>query len=716
MTEIVNPADRPENRWPKAVPLLILIGCLVYVNCLTKSFTFDDDAWIAGNEDLENPKKFFLSFANRLVVAVSILMNYTIAKENTLSYRIFNVFIHIAATLTIYGLIRRTMLLPRFGERYFGRAPYIAFATALIWMVHPIQTQSVTYVIQRCESMAGLFYLLGIYCVLRGYSSGPFRREVWHMGAIVSVLCGFGSKETMVTFPVAMVLYDRIFLVTSSEKKGFLGWFHNQFIHPVYEMLTRRAGAYVGMTVIVVAIMGINTYRAKEAEGGIGFSETRLTPKLYAFSEAKVIPYYIEKIFWPKDLSIDYQVNWGNATKVMDRVKEEPDGFDSEWYQNLTTEKTKSPYKPAWPIVLRLKDTFPESIIVVALVGISLILLLVRPGLGFLCFWFFLILAPTSSVMPIIDPIFEHRLYLSILTPAFLVVWIGAGLFRFIRVPVLSPVFLGAIVIALGVRSYLRNEDYHTRGTLWQTAVDVMPDAIRSRVNAGHGAIIDKEFEKAEIHLRRAVELSPYDMHALILLGDALDKQGKYEESEKFYERYTDYYPNEEEAITQRCHSLLILKRYEDALVWFRKLVDKKPDSSTNRFYLACCYHALQRFEERDLALKEAVKLYDTIAHFQLEDCRELIISEKNRQIPARVSSVQLRTEVALVLLKPEDLNRSEIDTCGLVAASRGDFEKAAEFAKLGMQKSTRGPWHIVHKTRLKCYEQKKLPWEHRGE
>jgi tetratricopeptide (TPR) repeat protein len=716
MTSIVNPAELPENRWPKAIPLLILIGCLTYINCLTKTFTFDDEAWIYGNEDLENPKKFYLTFANRVVVATSILMNHWIARDNPISYRVFNVFIHICTALTIYGLIRRSLLLPRFKNRFFGRAPYLAFGTALLWMVHPIQTQSVTYIIQRCESMAGLFYLLAMYGILRGHTSSPFRRELWHMVSIISVLGGFGSKETMVTFPVAMFLYDRIFLQELGQKKGFWGWWHNQLINPVYQMITQRAGAYVGMTVIVLAIMGINTYRAQAAEGGIGFSETRLTPKLYLYSQAKVIPFYIQQIFWPDKLAIDYQVNWGNATKVLDRVKEEPDGFDSEWYRNLSSDKTTSPYKPSWPIALRLKDTFPESIIVVVLVGVSLLLLCLYPPLGFICFWFFLILAPTSSIMPIIDPIFEHRLYLPILTPAFLVIWLGSSLLRAVRLSQFSPLLLGVLAIALSLRTYLRTEDYATRGKLWQTAVDAMPDAIRSRINAGHGYSVDKNYGKAEEHLKRALELSPYDMQPLVMLGAVYEKLGRYQEAEQLYERYTDYYPKEEEAISLRAYSLQILQRFEQALPWWKKLVEKKPESAATRFYLGCCYHKLNRPKERDAALAEAIRLNPEIASEQLNDVRELIIAQENQEIPERLASAQMRAEVALLLIKPEELTTTQLDTLGLLAAARGDFEKAIEYAKKGLEKSRTGPWHVVHKTRLKNYQEKKRPWEHRGE
>ena len=81
---------------------------------------------------------------------------------------------------------------------------------ALIWVVHPLQTQSITYLIQRAESLMGLFYLLTLYCVIRG--AGSPRGGWWYAAAIISSALGMGSKAVMVTAPVAVLLYDRAFL------------------------------------------------------------------------------------------------------------------------------------------------------------------------------------------------------------------------------------------------------------------------------------------------------------------------------------------------------------------------------------------------------------------------------------------------------------------------------------------------------------------------
>ena len=166
------------NVWPKAVPLLILAGLLVYANCVTKTLVFDDDAWIVDVAALDHPREYLKSIEGRPLLGLTNLAMHNLGRNNPVGHHVLNIFIHLAATLTLYGVIRRSLLRPRFGDRFAGRAPYLAFAAALLWMVHPLQVQCVTYVIQRGESMAALFYLLILYALLRADETIR-RRRLW---------------------------------------------------------------------------------------------------------------------------------------------------------------------------------------------------------------------------------------------------------------------------------------------------------------------------------------------------------------------------------------------------------------------------------------------------------------------------------------------------------------------------------------------------------
>src|SRR5215210_6566308 len=195
----------PPSVWPKAVPLLILAGLLAYANCVSKTLVFDDDAWISGHPGLDDPPEYFKSMEGRPVLAATILALHQVGRNNPLSHHVLNVLIHIAAGLTLYGLVRRTLLVPRFEGRYADRAPYLAFAAALLWLLHPIQVQCVTYIIQRGESMAGLFYLLILYGLVRGDEPGS-RRVLWYALSLLGLVLGYASKEIMVSAPGAVLL------------------------------------------------------------------------------------------------------------------------------------------------------------------------------------------------------------------------------------------------------------------------------------------------------------------------------------------------------------------------------------------------------------------------------------------------------------------------------------------------------------------------------
>src|SRR5206468_12354008 len=126
-----------------------------------------------------------------------------------------NVGFHILTALLVFGIVRRTLARPRLRDSFTATADTIALVCALIWMVHPIQTESVDYLTQRTELMMGFFYLLTMYAAIRALQSPTPNR--WHLAAIVSCLLGAGCKESIATAPLVVVLYDRIFVFDSTK-------------------------------------------------------------------------------------------------------------------------------------------------------------------------------------------------------------------------------------------------------------------------------------------------------------------------------------------------------------------------------------------------------------------------------------------------------------------------------------------------------------------
>ena len=196
---------------------------LVYANSFNGVFLFDDAPHIVHNERIQHlrPLAGLLS-GQRPIIDLSLAINYALGKLNVWGYHAINLGIHLLAALALYGVIRRTLSRNQLADRFGSSSGPLAAVAALIWAVHPLQTQSVTYIIQRSESLMGLFYLLALYCLIRSVDS--VRRRVWQLAAVACCASGMGSKAVMVTAPLVLFLYDWVFLSKSAAIAARRRW------------------------------------------------------------------------------------------------------------------------------------------------------------------------------------------------------------------------------------------------------------------------------------------------------------------------------------------------------------------------------------------------------------------------------------------------------------------------------------------------------------
>ena len=233
-----------------AAALIALAAGIVYFNSFQGKLLFDDQIWIVDNPYVHRlwpvwpiifPAKAAAGqIGGRPLVSLTLALNYWAGGTDPRGYHAVNLAIHILAAWVLFGVVRRTLLLwpprssqpaivdgdaenslspppPASSSRFAAAATPLAFAAALIWTVHPLQTAAVTYVIQRTESMVALFYLLTLYCVIRGAASVRNAGN-WYMAATLSCLAGMLTKEVMATGPLIVLLYDRTFLSGSFKK------------------------------------------------------------------------------------------------------------------------------------------------------------------------------------------------------------------------------------------------------------------------------------------------------------------------------------------------------------------------------------------------------------------------------------------------------------------------------------------------------------------
>ncbi len=515
---------------------LVLVGFVLYANSLDASFHFDDHQHIERNRTIETFSRTWQAMvrSQRPLVKLTLAANYALGGRKVLGYHLVNIAIHVLAALVLMGLVRRTASAwkaaraappaerrppqpdsvagsagaaagassadpalpagpdagaesstPRANEAparpgdLQEEAAWLGFAVALLWLAHPLQTQAVTYIIQRTESLMALFYLLTVYSVVRR-AERPSGTG-WSVAAVFFCVLGMASKEVMVTAPLVALLVDRTF-------------FAGSFV----AALRRRWGLYLalaGTWALALAIVGFKRLFEQEGTAGFGAQGVHVVAWWhYALSQPGVILHYLRLVIWPHPLCFDY----------------------------------------GWPAATDALDVVLPTLAIGALLAGTVAALRRRSWLGVVGASFFLVLAPSSSVLPIADLAVEHRMYLA-LAPvvALLVIVLNAAL-EATAAAGWSRVFVVGLAALLGLVTIRRNQDYRTELRLWQTVVETAPDHYRGHNNLAKELLAQERWAEAVEHYKRALELHPgiAEGHrnlgqALMTIGRAALKEGR---------------------------------------------------------------------------------------------------------------------------------------------------------------------------------------------
>ncbi|MBI3333486.1 MAG: tetratricopeptide repeat protein [Candidatus Omnitrophica bacterium] len=483
----------PHVKKPWASLLIIASGVAAYRNSLSGPFIYDDLPLIANNGSIRDlwppwkplyPSPQFETLAYRPVHNLSLAVNYALGGLNVRGYHLMNLAVHLLSALLLFGIVRRTLRGSRLKERYGPLSMQAALTIALLWVVHPLQTESVTYLYQRAESLMGLFYLATLYGVIRGIGS-PQRRG-WHALAMGACVLGMGCKQVIITAPLLAALYDRIFLSGSWR-----------------ELFRQRKGLYLGLAAAAWGAFGLLlAVGANKNWANSGFAFKGISPWDYLLTQPGVILHYLKLSLWPRPLVLDYN----------------------------------------WPVARSVKEILPPALAVAGLGCATLWALRRRPEAGFLGAWFFLILSPTSTFIPNRDPAVEHRMYLPLAAVIALVVIGGIealrALFPFRRrlARNLAIGLAAASAITLGAMTLRRNQDYRSETAIWSDVVEKRPQNPRAHSTLGAYLAEQGRLEEAIRHQEKALSIDPTHAQAHVNLGNALFRQGKLEEAARHYE------------------------------------------------------------------------------------------------------------------------------------------------------------------------------------
>ncbi|MGD0090514.1 MAG: tetratricopeptide repeat protein [Planctomycetota bacterium] len=689
-TETAAPRATGRQAWAAAA-LIVAAGVAAYANSFRGVFLFDD-ATLLETASLQQPwppwKCMFCPEAiTRPLVGFTLAANYAIGGQEPWGYHAVNLAVHILAGLVLFGLVRRTLASPRLrnsgdtipiqpstGKRLnwelcppnSGAATALALSVTLLWLLHPLQTESVTYVIQRAEAMMGLFYLLTLYCAARAFAApltfpsphggeGRVRGRGWQVAALIACALGMGCKQVMATAPLLVLLYDRTFAAGSFKAA-----------------LQRRRRFYAALAATWLIVAAELAFAPKSETAGFGMAQ--LTWRQYACSQPGVLLHYLRLAFWPDRLCLDY--GWPKAESVGEIVL------------------------PGVPLFL--------------LLAAAIWALWRAPAWGFLGAWFFLILAPTSSVMPIQDLAFEHRMYLSL---AALAGAVSAAVFLAGRkllggrvgVPAAAGV-AGLLVLGLAWRTIQRNGDYASPVAMWtqvveqrpthsrahynlglelsragrleeaiaeyRKAIEIRPDYADAHTNLGNALGKAGQLEEAIAHQRKAIEIKPDFAEAHYNLGNALDKLGQPEEAAAAYRNALKFAPNDAETHNNLAVVLEKLHLFDDAISHAREAARLKPESEAPQIILGKALAGAGRREEAFAAYRKALEISPALTDVRYR--LGLLLDEAGRQAEARACFQQL--------LAAKPAFASDLNDHGIALAKAGRRDEAISQFKLAAQ------------------------------
>ncbi|MDO8785475.1 MAG: tetratricopeptide repeat protein [Syntrophales bacterium] len=508
---------------------------IVYANTFHVPFIFDDRN-IVDNRSIHDllsvshvfAPPFETGIAGRPIVNLSLALNYAISGMNPWSYHLLNLLIHLSAALCLFGIVRRSFLSDRLKGKYGHAATPLSFACALLWALHPLQTQAVTYTIQRCESLMGLCFLLTFYLAIQGWQSAAPRRL--HLTAVLSFLIGVGTKETIVIAPFLLFVYDLLF-------------FHGD----PRNVLRRSPLLYTGL------FFGLLSLGLLVSVGGtISSGAGRMTFSAidYWLTQPEVILHYLRLTFWPDRLCIDY----------------------------------------GWPIT-KFGDAWPSIIVISALIAASAWALWKQLPIGFLSLWFFAILAPTSLI-PLPDVAFEHRMYLpSIAIVVFTITGVYRLLNgvteRLIENEALKSMVMrkGSFYmlilagIMLGITTFARNIDYQSDISIWADAVKKCSGNSRAHLNLGVALMARGDYENSILHYKEAIRIKPDYAIAHTNLGNALMGYGKIEEAIEHFRRFLKMRPHYSPAQRSLADALLRKGEYDESVFLYNKVLQLEPNN-----------------------------------------------------------------------------------------------------------------------------------------
>ena len=552
----MNSEDYTCGRKLFAAAVLFSLIFLIYSNTFSASWQMDDHPNIVFNDRLHitalTQDQIFRSlFANpqiskfkelyRPVACLSFGLNWFFGKDDVSGFHLVNITIHFITAFLLYATILALWDCPRLKNRIQGQPHVIALLTAALWAIHPIQTQAVTYIVQRMAAMAALFYLLSIYFYIKArLNDTPQRRGLFFAAGIISYFLAIGSKENAAILPLALIMVEIIFFQNPNWTK----------INRKLLWIAAGGGLFVFLTGTLFFLKG----DFFSFVNGYGIRPFTLGERL--LTEPRILIFYLSQIILPLPgrLSIAHDVTV---------------------YRSL--------FNPV--------ATLPAIFLVLLLIGFSIWRLKKWPIVSFGILFFFLNHLIESTIIPL-ELLFEHRNYL----PTMFLFWpLAVGLSRLVEftrqhhtrmLKWAVSVCIILMIWAMGVGTYRRNAVWATEKSLWEDALQKAPGIARPYLVLAAEYEKQDEFEKALRYYKKSLTLP--DQRPRQSRGSAYNNMGTmylkrhdYETAITLYQQALALRPLHSEYLHNLVIALIKARNWQQASAQANLLVTKYSNNAT---------------------------------------------------------------------------------------------------------------------------------------
>ena len=576
----------PNPFYPKLV-LVAVIG-LAYGNTFLNAFHFDDipsileKPWIRG---LDKIPQFLFSFFQRPLVILSFNINYAFSEFSVWSYHLFNIIFHVLATLLVYQLAHRVLdYLKEFSpQKGFAFFP---FYVAMIFALHPLNTQSVTYISSRSSLLVTVFYLGSLILFFKGFKTWKETgRKGWghFLGSGICFLLGGFSKETIVTLPAMLFLFHFYFISRETPK----AW------------IATNAKWIFLLAIPLLAFVG---YKQLAAGGLLSASSAYLQPGTWFLTQTSVVPFeYFRKMLFPFNMNIDIDFpilsDWLQSESWLGMVVL---GLFIIFWVRISSHSSET-------------DSLEAG----------------RRCVGFGMAWILLTLLPTSSFIPLLDVAVEHRTYL----PVVGFVFMFAGGFGCVRTwckevsprfsfPATKLVNSCAVLILLcfSIGVIIRNGDWKDEVILWTDAKKKSPNLVRPYNNVGEAYDKLGKYDEAIVEFEGALKIEPNYFFGLNNLGNIYGKQRKLPQAIGYFQRALEQKPDYSPAHYNLARAFHLTGKRQEAAESYRKAIKSNPYFEQAFYNLAYLAMELSLFDEAIQNFKKflAMQPNHSKAHFGL--------------------------------------------------------------------------------------------------